>query len=166
MMHDVGRCVPGVTKKIWAVITGNPVRPQQIRKSMKSSSQEAFLIDVRKRAHGAAVADSQKIKVVGVLAILREKRDGVQTRTVVVQLALQLAKLAGKNEVPIAPCAAVVSPMWNGGIVAKYGVERHVGFLLKAKMLHPGVDLFLPGRVPRHFAPKRIGFLFPTICPH
>src|SRR6184192_2196272 len=100
------------------------------------------------------------------LAKFREKRDGVQARAIVVQLALELAKLARENEVPIAARTAVVSPMRNYRIVAKDGVERHVRFFLKAKMFHPGVDLFLPGRVPRHFASVGVRFVFPAIGPY
>src|SRR5205823_404993 len=133
---------------------------------MKCGSQEAFLIDIRERAHRASVADAQKIKVARMLAKFREKRDGVQARAIVVQLAFQLAKPARKNEVPIAARTAVVSPMRNCGIVAKDGVERHVRFFLKAKMFHPGVDLFLPCRVPRHFASVGVGLLFPAIGPY
>src|SRR5439155_12898923 len=166
MVHDVSRRVPGMPKKVWSIVARERIRSQQIRKSVESRGQEALFINVCEGAQRAAVSDSQKIKIFGMLPIFREKRNSVQTRTVMVQLTFNLPKLAREYKIPVPACAAVVSPMRNCRIVAKDGVQRHVRLLFKAKVFHPGVDLFLPGRVPRHLSPTAIRFLFPSIGAH
>ena len=81
-----------------------------------------------------------------------------------VQLALDTAVLVAcaKNKIPVAARTAVVSPMGNCGIISEDGIESDVSLVLVAEIFCPGIDFFLPGRVPRHFAAEGIGFLDPA----
>src|SRR5204862_6846128 len=110
MVHDVSRRAPGMPKQVWSTVARERIRSQQIRKSVESRGQEALFINVGEGAHRAAVSDSQKIKIVGMLPIFREKRNSVQTRTVMVQLPFNLRKTARELNIPEPACADVGSP--------------------------------------------------------
>src|SRR6266704_2788935 len=81
------------------------------------------------------------------------------------ELALEPAILGGKNKVPVATRASVVTPMWNCGIVTENSVKRDAGLVVVAEIFCPGIDFFLPGRVPGHFAAERIRLRPPAISP-
>src|SRR5215831_2347912 len=81
------------------------------------------------------------------------------------KLALEPSILGGENEIPVASRAAVVSPMGNRGVVCQYGIQGHFSFVVISKIFRPCVDLFLSGRIPGHFAAKRVGLSLPSIRP-
>src|SRR5207249_1655528 len=81
------------------------------------------------------------------------------------KLAFEPAVFGGKNKVPVPACASVVTPMWNRGIVTENSVEGDSRLVVVAEIFGPSVDFFLPGRVPWHFAAKRIRLRAPAISP-
>src|SRR4051794_14074554 len=79
------------------------------------------------------------------------------------ELSLQAAIPAGEDEVPVAPGASVITPMRNGGIVAKNRVESGISFIVPAEIFCPVVDLFLTGGIPGHFAAKGVRLFTPML---
>src|SRR6266567_8958724 len=81
------------------------------------------------------------------------------------KLAFEPAIFGSKNKGPVAARASVVTPMRNRGIVAENGVEGDSRLVVVAEIFCPGVDFFLPGRIPRHFAAEGIRLRPPAISP-
>src|SRR3954453_13043321 len=96
-------------------------------------------------------------------AIFGEHRDSIQSRTVMMKLALQSAVFGRENEVPIASCAAVVAPEGGRRVIAEDSVEGNVSLVVIPEILRPCVRLFLPGRVPGPLAAQRVGFPSPSV---
>src|SRR5215468_6324562 len=114
MLYHVCGCVPGMPEKVGAVIAAEGVGFEHIGKSMERGRGKSVLIDVGESSHGSPIADAQEVEVIRVLAVFRQERNGIQPRTIVVQLSLEPAVLGGKDEVPVAPGAPVVTPMGQG----------------------------------------------------
>jgi hypothetical protein len=79
------------------------------------------------------------------------------------QLALEPPVFGRKNEIPVSPRAAVIAPMRNGRIVAENRVKRYLGLVLITKIFCLGINFFLPGGIPWHFAAEGVRLLFPMI---
>src|SRR6476661_8679660 len=79
------------------------------------------------------------------------------------KLSFYPSRLSAVDEVPVSTRVAVIAPMRHSRHIADDGIERHFGLVIVTKVFAPGIDLFLPGRVPGHLAPERIGFAFPAI---
>src|SRR5690348_10374111 len=163
MMNDVRRRVQGVAEEIRAVIAGIGIELEHVRESVKRGGGKPILINVRKRAHRAAIADAEKIEIIGMLAIFGKQWNRVDARAVMVKLPLETLDFRGIDEIPVAAGTAVIAPTRNRGIVTKDGIKRHFGFVFVTEMLHPAIDLLLARGIPRHFAAERIGFDFPFI---
>src|SRR5262249_38084441 len=101
-----------MTEKIRPVIAGERIELEHVRKGVESGGSKSFLIDVGDSSHGSAIAHPQQIEIFGMLPVLSEQGNGVDARAVVVELALNPAVLGSVEEIPIAACAAVVSPVW------------------------------------------------------
>src|SRR6266700_5449478 len=97
------------------------------------------------------------------LAIFRKHRDGIETRTVMMELALKASVLGGKNKIPVAARASVVTPVRDGGVIPQNRIESHVRLVLITEILHPCIDFLLPCGVPGHFTAEGIRFGFPMI---
>src|SRR5712672_3361523 len=125
---------------------------------MKGRACEAFAIDVAQAAHRAAITQAQQIPVIRIASKRREHGNGIQARTVVVQLAFTGSAGRGSiEEIPETPRVAVVSPVWNGWHESKNGIERDLRLVVGPEVFCHAVDLFLPGGVPRHFAAEGKG---------
>src|SRR3954468_6993007 len=79
------------------------------------------------------------------------------------KLPLQTPIFGGKDEIPVAARAAVISPMRNRWVVGENRVERDLGLVVIAKIFCPSINLFLAGGIPWHLAAERIGLRFPAI---
>ena len=85
---------------------------------MKCGGSETIRVDVRERRHRARVAEAQQVEIIRMLTKLREQRNRIDARAVVMNLALKLT--AGRGaviEIPLAAGVAVVTPIRH---------ERHV----------------------------------------
>ena len=135
---------------------------------MECRSQKSFAIDVRERSHRSAIADAQEVEVARMLAILREHRDGIETRTIMMELPFEPPVLGGKNKIPVTPRTSVVTPVWDGGVVTEDGVESHLSLVLVIEVFHPRVHFFLTSGVPGHLAAERVGLGLPAVgaCLH
>src|SRR6516164_6816759 len=82
-----------------------------------------------------------------------------------VKLTLQPSILGCENEIPITTRTTVVSPMWNRGVISEYGIQGYFRFVLVPEIFRPGVNFFLSGRIPWHFATERVCLAFPSVRP-
>src|SRR5690348_17903645 len=99
MMDDVGRRVQRMAEEIRAVSAGIGDERQHVREGMKRGGGESILIDVRKRTHRAAIADAEKIEIIGMLAIFGKQWNRVDARAVMVKLPLETLDFRGIDEI-------------------------------------------------------------------
>src|SRR5690348_3955271 len=95
MVDDVRRRVQGVAEEIRAIVARFRIELQHIREGVEGGGGKSFLIDVRKRTHRAAISDTKKIEIIGVLAILGKQRNRVDARAVMVQLSFETLNFRG-----------------------------------------------------------------------
>src|SRR6185312_2162904 len=130
---------------------------------MEGSGCKSLLVDVAEFSHRSTVAYSQQVKIVRMLAVLGEQRDRVNAGAVMMQLAFESAVFPAIEKVPIPSRAAVIAPTGNRRIVSENRIESYFRFFTIAEVVGPGIDLFLPRRIPRHLAAEWIRFLVPVI---
>src|SRR4029079_17241136 len=99
----------------------------------------------------------------------RQHRDGIESRSVMMQLTL--ARTSGcraVENIPETSGAGVVSPVRYRWHVTQDGVERDLRFRIIAEILRDSVDLFLTSGIPSHFASIRQCATVPVIgaCLH
>ena len=93
----VGRGVPGMAKEVRPIVPGNRIVGQHVGKPWNAAESKAFLIDISQRSHGSPVAHSQEIKIVRMFAIFGQHRNGIEARSIVMQLALQPAVFGARK---------------------------------------------------------------------
>src|SRR6185312_10838337 len=125
--------VPGEPKEVWTVIARICVPFQGRGKRVKGGRGEALSIDIRERRGSSAISDPQQIQVVGMATKLRQKWNGVQPGTVVVNLPLDARELAAIEEVPISSGVAVVAPMRHGGVVCEDRIQGDERLVFKTE---------------------------------
>src|SRR5438552_5015264 len=59
MMNEISGGVPGVTEKVRAIVAGERIRFQHVRKCVKRGRSKTFLIDVGERAYGSSITHAQ-----------------------------------------------------------------------------------------------------------
>src|SRR6266700_4551262 len=79
------------------------------------------------------------------------------------ELPLDSAVFRSVEKIPIAAGTSVIAPMRDGRRVTQNRIERDLGLLLVAKIFRPCINLFLAGRVPRHFAAEGVFFILPAL---
>src|SRR5262245_58200352 len=151
MLDNVRRRIRRNTEKVRTVITRVRIPSHVLWKRMKCRSGEAVLIDIAQATHGSSVSRAKQMKVLRVVSKCRQHRDGIETRSIMMQLPLtRSSRRCTVKEIPEAPSTAIVSPVWNRRHVTENGVERDLRFRIVAEILCDSVNLFLPRGVPRH----------------
>src|SRR5580765_2505013 len=130
---------------------------------MERGRVKTLFVDVGQCPHDSAISREEQMEVLRMLAVFRQHRNRVDTRSIVMKLALDSAVLPRVKEIPITSGAAVVSPMWNRRHVSDNRVYCDFSFIGISEVLAPRVDLLLTGGVPRHFTAERIRFRFPMV---
>ncbi|MNS82486.1 hypothetical protein D3C72_1162320 [compost metagenome] len=131
---------------------------------MERSRAKAVGCDIGQGPHHTCMSDTEQVEVVRMVAISCKDRNGIEGRTIMVQLPLDTGELAAIDKIPITTCTAIVTPVRHGRHVSNDGIERHLSFFVEAEKARPEVYLFLTCRIPWHLTPEWIIEGFPMLC--
>src|SRR6478672_3560279 len=90
---------------------------------MEGGRVVTLLVDIGKCAHNAAITGTEQVKIVRMFAVFREQGNSIDTRPIMMKLALDAAVLSGVEEIPVTTRAAVVSPMRDGWHVSDNRID-------------------------------------------
>src|SRR5437660_698234 len=130
---------------------------------MEGGRIKALFVDISKRAHHTTVTCAEQVKIFRMLAVFSEHRNRVDARSIMMKLALDAGIFCSVYEIPVTARTPVVSPMRKRRHVSDDCIYRDFCLVVISEVFAPGVDLFLPGRVPRHLASERISFCLPMV---
>src|SRR6185503_1454546 len=143
MIDNVSSDIERVTKEVWSIVATVRVPFMRRWKRMECSGSKSFLVDVRQRAHRAAVTNAQEILIVRMFSIVRQNGNRIETRPVVMQLPLDPSDLAAVEKVPVTTRVAVVTPVRQRRHVANDRIERNERFVVMTEILAPRINFFL-----------------------
>src|SRR5690606_4880244 len=123
------------------VVTRASIPGESVGKRVKGHRREAAWINVGERAHHPRISQSQEMEVVWMIAVFSQERDGVETRTVVMNHAFETVHLgAAVLEIPVASCAAIVPPVRNTLCVSENRIDADLRLFSSPEVTSPLIN--------------------------